>query len=98
MTKNAKTARTSEKRLTSQLEKQRVTIDALEKSKTQLSSQVHALNERIVTLEQQCRTTSEGAARDRFRTGKLNDKLDEVQKECEDWKKQGLRWKKKVRF
>lgn len=94
--KNAKTARSSEKKLTSQLEKRQAAIDTLEKANTQLSSQVAMLNERIDTLEKQCHMSSENAQHERFRAGKLENQLEDAQQESENWKQQALKVKKKV--
>ncbi|KAI0807901.1 hypothetical protein C8Q74DRAFT_1189531 [Fomes fomentarius] len=93
--KNAKTARSSEKKLTSQLEKRQAAIDTLEKANTQLSSQVAMLNERIDTLEKQCHMSSENAQHERFRAGKLENQLEDAQQESENWKQQALKVKKK---
>ncbi|KAI0748634.1 hypothetical protein C8Q80DRAFT_1354396 [Daedaleopsis nitida] len=95
LTKNAKSARSSEKRLSAQLEQQRSTTDALEKANARLSSQVESLQEQVATLEHQCRMSAQDGQRQRVRAGNLEGRLEDAVRELDTWKQQALRAKKK---
>ncbi|KAI0723739.1 hypothetical protein C8T65DRAFT_627264 [Cerioporus squamosus] len=94
-TRNVQTTRAIESRLTMQIEKQRSTIDRLEKENARLSTQVDTMHERMDALERQSSCSSEDAGRQRVYSAKMQNELEEVRRELEDWKHQALRAKKK---
>ncbi len=97
ITKNAQTTRAIESRLTAQVEKQRSTIDRLEKVNASLSTQVVTMRERMDALERQFSCSSEDASRQRVHSAKVENELEEVRTELEGWKQQALKAKKKAR-
>ncbi|TFK92262.1 hypothetical protein K466DRAFT_513814 [Polyporus arcularius HHB13444] len=95
ITKNAQTTRAIESRLIAQVEKQRSTIDRLEKVNASLSTQVVTMRERMDALERQFSCSSEDASRQRVHSAKVENELEEVRTELEGWKQQALKAKKK---
>ncbi|RPD66646.1 hypothetical protein L226DRAFT_550534 [Lentinus tigrinus ALCF2SS1-7] len=95
MTKNVQTTRNIEARLTAQIEKQRSTMDRLEKEKACLSTQLDTTRERMAALQRQSSFSSEDAGRQRVNSAKVQNQLEEMQKELDYWKQQALKAKKK---
>ena len=97
LTQEAQNTRNLEARLTRQVEKHRSTIARLEKENARLSTQVDSTRKRMAALEQQFDSSSKDAGRQRVHSAKVENQLEELQKELEDWKQQALRAKKKAR-
>lgn len=77
--KSAQTTRTIEARLTMQIEKQRSTIDRLEKENARLSTQVDTMRQRMAAVERQSDSSSQNAGRQRVYIAKLENELEAIE-------------------
>ena len=95
---SAHISRANEANLHLQIQQHKVANERLEKEKGYLQSEIIQLEDRIALLERQCGLSAEDAGRQRVRTSKAQNELEEVRQQCEQWKQAAVKAKKKVRF